>query len=225
MKQVTTEPTEYIESILYWAERKPHPLELDKMEYPNYTDNCRTLDVGRQVNRTDSYLRFSFHFNPQYSTEIFVEDKMSSLKRANAFAKFSTTGDRIFNDDHTFKGYTLEIEQEIFEEKDKDIRCRDYPTELYSTFSECDEAFVQDWMKSHMPDLTPIWASKSLNETTIQKKNVTLADGYRGFLYGAAKNNSISDPGWLEVCKRGSLTNKEPNRSQKSICCDITTIK
>ena len=70
-------------------------IDLDEMEYPNYPDNCWTLDVAKQSNETPSYIRFWFDANPEYSVEILVEDKMSALKRANAVAKFSTTGQMI----------------------------------------------------------------------------------------------------------------------------------
>ena len=82
-------------------------------------------------------------------------------------------------------GYALEIEQEIFDEKDEDIGCRNYPTEQFSNYLNCDQIFVQTWMANHMPNFSPIWASKSMNETTTHKENINLAEGYDSFIYGS----------------------------------------
>ena len=82
---------------MYIPSQGSNMIELDEMEYPNYPDNCRTLDVAKQSNQTPSYIWFEFEANPEYSVEILVEDKLSALKRANAVAKFSTTGQMIKN--------------------------------------------------------------------------------------------------------------------------------
>ena len=82
-------------------------------------------------------------------------------------------------------GHALEIEQEIFDEKDEDIGCRNYPTEQFSNYFNCDQAFIQTWMANHMPNFSPIWTSKSINDTTTLKENVNLTEGYGSFIYGA----------------------------------------
>ena len=93
MARVSTDPRKYLTNAeMYIPSQEFSTIELDEMEYPNYPDNCRTLDVAKQSNETPSYIRFWFDANPEYSVEILVEDKMSALKRANAVAKFSTTG-------------------------------------------------------------------------------------------------------------------------------------
>ena len=128
-----------------------------------------TLDVTKQSNHTPSFIRFFFNLDPKYSAEIYVEDRLAPLNRANAFAKFSTNGPMITNTDKKYKGYALEIEQEIFDEKDDKIGCKNYPTELFSSYYDCDKNYTQKWMEKHLSNLVPVWASKSINETTIRK--------------------------------------------------------
>ena len=82
---------------MYIPSQGSSTIELDEMEFPNYPDNCLTLDVAKQSNQTPSYIWFEFEANPEYSVKILVEDKLSALKRANAVAKFSTTGQMIKN--------------------------------------------------------------------------------------------------------------------------------
>ena len=101
MARVSTDPRKYLRKAKMYipsqGNKELSTIDLDEMEYPNYPDNCWTLDVAKQSNETPSYIRFSFEANPEYSVEILVEDKMSALKRANAVAKFSTTGPMIYN--------------------------------------------------------------------------------------------------------------------------------
>ena len=116
---------------------------------------------------------------------------MATLKRANAFAKFSTSGPMITNADGKYKGYVLEIEQEIFDEKDEKIGCQNYPTELFSTYHDCDKNYIRNWMENHMSNLVPVWASRSINETTIHKADVNQQNigPYRNFILGMHRSD------------------------------------
>ena len=149
------------------------------------------LDVAKQSNHTHSFIRFFFNLDPKYSAEIYVEDRLASLKRANAFAKFSTSGPMITNTDEKFIAYILEIEQEIFDEKDDKIVCRNYPTELFSTYYDCDKNYTQKWMEKHMSNLVPVWASNSINDTTLHKTDVNREDltSYANFLVGKHRSD------------------------------------
>ena len=187
MKRASTNPWKYLNRIEFNDELG----ELEMMKYPNYPDNCWTLDVAKQTNQTTYFLKFVFNLDPEYSAEVHVEDKLVALKRTNAFAKFSTNGPMIVNTDRKYNGYVLEIEQEIFDEKDKHIGCRNYPTEMFSTYYDCDQNYTKSWMGKHMPNLVPVWASKSLNETTIHKTDVNLQGFYfyADFLVGMHRSD------------------------------------
>ena len=76
-----------------------------------------------------------------------------------------------------FKGYALQIEQEIYDEKDEKIGCRNYPTDLYPTYQDCDKEFVRKWIENHTPNLVPVWASKSQNDTTTLTENGVVLTG------------------------------------------------
>ena len=187
MTRATTNPWKYLDSI----ELNGKYGILEKMEYPNYPDNCWTFDVAKQTNHTPFFIRFTFNLDTKYSAEVHIEDRLVSLKRANAFAKFSTNGPMITNTDKKYKGYALEIEQEIFEEKEEHIGCRNYPTELFSSYYDCDRNYTQDWMKKYVSNLLPVWASKSINETTIHKTDVNREhwSSYVNFLIGMHRSD------------------------------------
>ena len=162
MSRVTINPWNYLRNIVFNHGEKP---KLVEMEYPNYPHNCHSLDVASQTFKP-SYVRFDFEHTSQYSAKIFIEDRMLALKRTNPFSKFSTDSPTIENTDFTFKGYVVEVKQEIFDEKDTDINCRHYPNEKFSSYSDCDQNYMQNWMQKHIPNVKPLWASRSKNETT-----------------------------------------------------------
>ena len=117
---------------------------------------------------------------------------MATLKRANAFAKFSTNGPMITNTDRKYKGYILEIEQEIFDEEDAKIGCQNYPTELFSTYNDCDKNYTRNWMEKHMSNLVPVWASRDIKETTIIRKtdiNQQVLSSYYNFIIGMHRSD------------------------------------
>ena len=185
--RVSTNPWKYLARIEFNGKNG----SLEKMEYPNSPDNCWTLDVTKQSNHTPLFIRFFFIHNPKYSAEIHVEDRLAALKRANAFAKFSAHGPMITNTEKRYKGYVLEIEQEIFDEKDDKIGCRNYPTELFSTYYDCDKNYTQNWMEKHMSNLVPVWASNSINDTTLHKTDVNRQHfkSYVNFLLGMHRSD------------------------------------
>ena len=165
MSRVTTDPWRYLNRI----EFNGSDARLEKMEYPNYPDNCWTLDTS---NHTSSFIRFVFNQDPAYYAQINIEDKLPSLKRADAFAKFTYDGPIIVNSDQKFLGFALEIDQEIFDEKDEKVGCRHYPNEEFFSYNDCDQNFTHRWIAEHMTNLAPFWASKSIENVTILKTDV-----------------------------------------------------
>ena len=162
MSRVTIDPWNYLKNIVVSGGNA----KLEKMEYPNYPDNCYSLDVTSHTNHPHSFVRFDFDHNPQYSANIFIEDRLLALKRSSPFSKFSTDGPTLSNTNFESKDYVVEIEQEIFDEKDKNINCKNYPNEKFSSYSDCDQKYMESWMEKHIPNIKPIWASRSKNETT-----------------------------------------------------------
>ena len=51
MARASTDPWKYLKQIEFNGNEKG---ELERMEYPNYPDNCWTLDVEKQTNQTST---------------------------------------------------------------------------------------------------------------------------------------------------------------------------
>ena len=178
MKKITIDPSKYLEVIGFLdlhgyrtipsLKEMSHPnfhfLSLEEMSYPNYPDNCWALDVARQANATPLYIFLGFKPVNGLSADIFVEDRLLSLKKSSTYSKFSSSGPRITRENGEFVGYALEIEQEIFDERDANFGCENYPTESYSTYQDCDQNLTRKWIASLVSDFIPVWASNSLNE-------------------------------------------------------------
>ena len=158
MNRVTTEPWSYIDRItlkgfqseamrdndgLEFTDREIRKLE--SMEFPNFPDNCWTLDLSKHLsNFTPLKVKLFFRVIKDFSVEVLVEDRLTALARASAFAKFAQkSGAPIVNTDHKQKTFVLANEQEIFDENDENIGCKNYPTEHHPTFKDCDKDYTQ----------------------------------------------------------------------------------
>ena len=89
--------------------------------------------------------------------------------KSSTYSKFSSSGPRITRENGEFVGYALEIEQEIFDERDANFGCKNYPTESYSTYQDCDQNLTRKWIASLVSDFIPVWASNSLNDITASR--------------------------------------------------------
>ena len=122
---------------------------LEEVETLSFPDNCLTLDLTKHI-KTDFVpltLRFHFDMVKNYSAQVFIEDRLSSIQRASASSKFTyKSGPPITNTDQTSKMYLLETEQEFFDEEDKNIGCKNYPTERYTSYNHCDKDFIRKFL-------------------------------------------------------------------------------
>ena len=122
---------------------------LEKVANLNFPDNCLTLDLTKHI-KTDFVpltLRFHFDMVKNYSAQVFIEDRLSSIQRASASSKFTyKSGPPITNTDQTSKMYLLETEQEFFDEEDKNIGCKNYPTERHASYNHCDRDFIEKFL-------------------------------------------------------------------------------
>ena len=129
--------------------RKLTITNLEKMEILNFPDNCLTLDLAEHIKTgfIPLTLRLRFSVVKDFSFEVVIEDRLSSIRRASAFSKFAyKSGPSITNTDGTSKMYLLEAEQEFFDEDDKNIGCKNYPTERYTSYNHCDRDFIQKFL-------------------------------------------------------------------------------
>ena len=60
------------------------------------------------------------------------------------------------------------MSQTIDSSLDDDKKCKNYPHGKFSSYRECDEAFVYD-MFDHKYKLMPFWVAKNMEEVTEQR--------------------------------------------------------
>ena len=63
------------------------------------------------------------------------------------------------------QNHYLQISQRVDIETDKGKACKNYPTQDFKSYRECDEKFVHDQMK-HTYNLMPFWAANKAEEIT-----------------------------------------------------------
>ena len=63
------------------------------------------------------------------------------------------------------KRFYLSISQTRNLEMDPGKSCKNYPTEKFSSYQDCDESFVYNLMKNKYK-IMPFWAARKLDEVT-----------------------------------------------------------
>ena len=61
--------------------------------------------------------------------------------------------------------FLITISQTIHLESESGLKCKNYPSDLFKSYQECDEAFVYNEMKNRYK-IMPFWAAQSLDEVT-----------------------------------------------------------
>ena len=101
---------------------------------------------------------------------IYIEEKNRALrKRQLTENMLSYVGPDIGNSNLNVSRllrFSIKIEQFIDSELDVSKNCRNYPTEEYSSFAECDEKFVQQQFLENFKDLKPFWVADDMTEVT-----------------------------------------------------------
>ena len=64
-----------------------------------------------------------------------------------------------------YRRYYLSISQTRNLEMDPGVSCKNYPTEKFSSYQDCDESFVYNLMKNYYK-IMPFWAARKLDEVT-----------------------------------------------------------
>ena len=181
---------------------------LEEVETLSFPDNCLTLDLTKHIKTgfVPLTLRLQFSIVKNYSAQVFIEDRLSSIQRESALSKFTyKSGPPITNTEQTSKMYLLEAEQEFFDEDDKNIGCKNYPTERYTSYNHCDKDFIRKFLAQvvkkiienlskiklkihqiapqHYPKLVPIWATRNHSEVTTLYTDSHLQEGLQGLTY------------------------------------------
>ena len=135
---------------------------------------CQTLDVTKYLdlkNNTPLYLKFAFKKVPNVSMTLLIEDKRKALsKRSLRSNIMDYEGAQIQLNlmKPMSLDYYLTISQMIDIETHSGKACKNYPSQDFKSYSDCDEEFVYDQMK-HEYNLMPFWAAKKFDEVTKSK--------------------------------------------------------
>ena len=95
------------------------------------------------------------------------------------------------NDSKTVKTYALSFTTTMFEESDPHEKCKNYPTEKYKNFKECDDEFLKDFFGQQNVGI-PIWLldvySVDRDANTFSAKNDNF-DFYNNVVSGITQSN------------------------------------
>ena len=124
------------------------------------------FDFNKQV---PSYIEFIFNRIPNLGVKIKIVDKKRSLTRRTLESSyFDYEGSPIEIENLTsgvFYEYTIKILEKIDLSLGNEKICKDYPTNEFLSFNDCDMAFVYNEMKKKYK-IMPFWAAKTLEEVT-----------------------------------------------------------
>ena len=116
-----------------------------------------------------SYVTFVMNKIPNLSFQVKIEDRMKTLTRRTLDShNFDYDGIPLNIENLTsVTGYefTLALFETIHLESDLAQNCKNYPSEKYSNYKECDMEFVYNEMKNNYK-IMPFWAAKTLDEVT-----------------------------------------------------------
>ena len=103
------------------------------------------------------------------SVSLHVENKRRALEKRNLKSlTTSQEGAEMFIQNSNlgeYRRYYLSISQTRNLEMDPGVSCKNYPTDNFFSYQDCDESFVYDLMRDYFK-IMPFWAAKNLDEVT-----------------------------------------------------------
>ena len=133
---------------------------------------CQRVDLNDYFNfskHNPSFVCIYFNKISNLSAMVKVEDRRKSLaKRSLLSSTIDYEGSPLLIENLTSGAYTnvfFTFFENINLESGKGLGCRNYPTERFLSYMECDTDFVYNEMKSKYK-IMPFWAAKNLNEVT-----------------------------------------------------------
>ena len=91
---------------------------------------------------------------------ISLSDPGLACNRPVAALEGSRQGDTIEAEPFKNSGYIIDVNQNVFEEEDKEKNCVNYPTADFDTYMACDDAFVRNFVSTMgLGGHIPIWAT------------------------------------------------------------------
>ena len=134
---------------------------------------CKTVDISKIWNLKENsplYIYFQFNEIDNLGVSLKVEDRKMSLNNRKLRSQtVSYEGASLVVDELKSPKYMkvfLDISQTIkLENYDEGVQCKNYPTAKFKSFSDCDEEFVYNTMKTEY-EIMPFWAARTLDEVT-----------------------------------------------------------
>jgi hypothetical protein len=162
---------------------------LDQSVFMPYFPGIRAkLDLnGDLQGKNLKTIEFVFKNSDEYSVEVQIDDKTGDTHRPLFMNKIRQKGSPVkLKKNESFRNnYFVTISQEIFSEDDQSKECKNYPNEMFESYNECDEAYVQstssEIIQTYCPDTSdngvfaatfvPIYATHNISLVTeFQKK-------------------------------------------------------
>ena len=136
---------------------------------PHYP-NCQSFDLTKYWNLKNisiKSVKLYFYKKANVSVSIHVEDKGTALeKRTLKSQTTSQEGTEMLMQNSNlgeYRRYYLSISQMRNLEMDPGVSCKNYPTDKFSSYQDCDESFVYNLMKNYYK-IMPFWAARKLDE-------------------------------------------------------------
>ena len=111
---------------------------------------------------------FKFNKINNIGVQILIEDEKRVCSRTVKDNLLSYTGPAI--DHHnlgnpTLKKFMIQFSQNRYSKKDKSKKCEVYPTDMFSTYNDCDENFILNTMRKYYKFI-PVWATNDIKNVT-----------------------------------------------------------
>ena len=133
---------------------------------------CQILNVMEYFTKykDENVLQIILHFNQlkNVGVAIFLEDKIKALSRTLKTNMLAYDGPPIHFSNlfipHMKRGI-FSFHQFIHPEKEKKVRCKNYPFEGFSSFGDCDKKYLYDKFLN-VYKIMPFWIAKDSSHTT-----------------------------------------------------------
>ena len=133
---------------------------------------CQSVDLNDHFNfkmEVLYHVTFVMYKSPNLSIQLKIEDERKSLTRRTLESQnFDYDGIPLEIENLTspiFYDFTLALFETIHLESDSGQNCKNYPSEKFSNYRQCDMDFVYNEMKNKYK-IMPFWAAKTLDEVT-----------------------------------------------------------
>ena len=124
-------------------------------------DNSVCFVLGNYSLAKSSFFQFNI-CDASLNIELLLVDPRIFTLRTISIHKLRVQGDRLLVDKNHWRTYNLDLNQDVFVEKDPTKNCAVYPNREYESYGKCDQAYVQ----TMIPGIVPIWNTDDIRKAT-----------------------------------------------------------